>query len=435
MARIHKEKRDRGVYQRLLVVVEGVKKRISLGYDHDERTLNKLEFLAGKLESLHQVGERPDASLTKGLSVELLSKFAEVGLIQEPPPKLAAFWAAYVENKIGLVGEHTAYKLGNTAKLLLAHFGDVRLADVTAADASGYAEARKKSGKADATVKAEINQARQFFKQAINRRYLTENPFAEVKVIAEVDESRKQVIDAGVLESVIDATPCPDWRVFVALMRWTGCRQSEALVLKWEDVLWGEDRIRMPSPKLAHRGKSFRLVPLFAELKPYLLEARNQADDHSVYVVDRIIANRQRSGRQGKNLRKPFQEIIRSAGKTPWPKPFQNLRVTRENELERQYPPHVVQTWIGHTRRVAEKNYLTVTEDDFAKAVDPSGGQIVVSKPTHPTAPATKKGCDPHKKKGLQPCAAHRDFSQNGLAPPAGLEPATRRLTAACSTN
>ena len=37
-----------------------------------------------------------------------------------------------------------------------------------------------------------------------------------------------------------------------------------------------------------------------------------------------------------------MHRIIRRAGLTPWPKPFQNLRSTRETELAETYPLHVV---------------------------------------------------------------------------------------------
>ncbi len=33
-------------------------------------------------------------------------------------------------------------------------------------------------------------------------------------------------------------------------------------------------------------------------------------------------------------------------------------------------PSHVVQAWIGHSRKTAETHYLSVTEDDFAKALE-----------------------------------------------------------------
>lgn len=56
------------------------------------------------------------------------------------------------------------------------------------------------------------------------------------------------------------------------------------------------------------------------------------------------------------------------AGVQPWPKPFQNLRSTRETELADEYPIQVVTSWIGNSQIVARKNYLQVTESHFAKA-------------------------------------------------------------------
>lgn len=51
-----------------------------------------------------------------------------------------------------------------------------------------------------------------------------------------------------------------------------------------------------------------------------------------------------------------------------WPKVFQNLRASRENELMQVYPAHVVMEWIGHTASVAQSHYLKVTDDDFERA-------------------------------------------------------------------
>jgi hypothetical protein len=59
---------------------------------------------------------------------------------------------------------------------------------------------------------------------------------------------------------------------------------------------------------------------------------------------------------------------MKRAGVKPWPKLFQNLRSTRETELARDYPMHVVCDWIGNSQAIAAKHYLQVTEDDFQKA-------------------------------------------------------------------
>ena len=39
-----------------------------------------------------------------------------------------------------------------------------------------------------------------------------------------------------------------------------------------------------------------------------------------------------------------------------------------ETEFQREFPLHVVCSWLGNSRRIAQQSYLLVTEDDFAKA-------------------------------------------------------------------
>jgi hypothetical protein len=70
----------------------------------------------------------------------------------------------------------------------------------------------------------------------------------------------------------------------------------------------------------------------------------------------------------------PVRAAIESAGLTPWPKLFQNLRATRETELGETFPIHVVCKWIGNTEAVARKHYLQVTDADYEKAQKASRG-------------------------------------------------------------
>jgi hypothetical protein len=39
-----------------------------------------------------------------------------------------------------------------------------------------------------------------------------------------------------------------------------------------------------------------------------------------------------------------------------------------KTELQREFPLHVVCSWLGNSPRIAQQSYLLVTEDDFAKA-------------------------------------------------------------------
>ena len=79
------------------------------------------------------------------------------------------------------------------------------------------------------------------------------------------------------------------------------------------------------------------------------------------------------AGQPSKNLGTTFKKIIRHAGVEVWPKPFQNLRSSRQTELEQDYPTYVVCRWLGNTPSVALKHYLTVTNDHYQKAVQNGG--------------------------------------------------------------
>jgi hypothetical protein len=116
------------------------------------------------------------------------------------------------------------------------------------------------------------------------------------------------------------------------------------------------------SPKTEHHpnGKT-RMVPLFPELRAILMEAFEAAQEGDEFVVTRY---RDATA----NLRTHFNRIIKRAGLTPWPKPWQNLRSTRETELLDTWPDHVVCAWIGNSKAVAMEHYNQVTDEHFKKA-------------------------------------------------------------------
>ncbi len=139
----------------------------------------------------------------------------------------------------------------------------------------------------------------------------------------------------------------------------------------------------------------------------------------------------QRYRSKNANLRTQFQRIIRNAGIEIWVKPFQNLRSTRETELMNDFPIQVVCEWIGNSQPVAAKHYLQVTEEHFEQAV-----QKAVQHGSEVDRIASQVETLAHRKSPeKQGFATVCDNLQHSQAPPARLELATRRLTAACSTN
>ena len=83
--------------------------------------------------------------------------------------------------------------------------------------------------------------------------------------------------------------------------------------------------------------------------------------------------------------------------------PFQNLRASRQTELEPKFPTCVVCKWLGNTPRVALKHDLTVTDEDYQKAVQNWGltGDATARRRTHRVARMGKRRQKPLTGRGL----------------------------------
>ena len=131
------------------------------------------------------------------------------------------------------------------------------------------------------------------------------------------------------------------------------------------------------------------------------------------------------------NLRTQLNRIIKRAGLNPWPKPFQNLRSTRETELVEKYPLHVVCSWIGNSQLVAAKHYLQVTDDHFDKAVqNPVQQPAVYSRiECHQEHEGNDDDPDPpSNSSALQESASICENKKPDEIPWAGIEPTTLGL-------
>jgi len=63
-------------------------------------------------------------------------------------------------------------------------------------------------------------------------------------------------------------------------------------------------------------------------------------------------------------------KIVRRAGLEMFSRLFDNMRITRSNEVYRKWGAFRESEWIGHSRRVREDHYLTITDDDFQEAAE-----------------------------------------------------------------
>jgi integrase len=365
----------------------------------------------------------------------LYNRLAMVGLVppREPKagskaPKLGAFLDQYVDGRTD-IKPRTKSNLKQARDNLVRFFGaDKPLRDITAGCADEY-RLHLLSRLSENTARRHCGRAKQFFRAALRKRLVQENPFGDMKGCqVKGNAARFYFITRNEAGKVLEACPDAEWRLIFALSRYGGLRcPSETLGLRLSDVDWERSRITVHSPKTEHHeGRESRQVPIFPELRPYLDQVWHHAKPGTEFLITRY-----RDG--GVNLRTQLQRIIGRAGLKAWPKLFQNLRSTRETELNETYPIHVVCAWLGNSPTVANRHYLQVRDEDFERAATggAESGAAGIIPPARKqaqslSAPRRHNTHNTPPEQDLVPVVASSGYClETCTAPRAGLEPAT----------
>ncbi len=342
---------------------------------HIEHLLNaQLMQTAPPAETAAWVGKLPDGSYAKlvkaGLLVarkatavhtlgDLLNKFQ--GMLHGKPSTEVAY--------------------GNVIRNLRAFFGDSKpLGEISPADADSVRPwLLTHESLSPATANRRITAIKTIFRKGVRWQLLASNPFDGVIGGGQTNESRKHFVSPADAAALLEACPNHDWRCLVALSRYGGLRvPSEAMLLTWADVNWEKRTLHVKSPKTEHHaGQASRVVPLFPELHKVLLDAFEAATPGGEPWI--ITGYRDR----GQNLRTQLERIIRRAGLTPWPKPFHNMRASRQSELMGAFDLATACQWLGNSPTVAARHYAMNTDNDgsFQRAVSDSSA---LQKAMHP---------------------------------------------------
>lgn len=380
-------KRKNGTRSVQFLDIRGKRRTVSLGRITDTDA-EDVAFQVDRLIAAANSGGRIPL-ITKAWLADLPSRmhnrFAACGIIpgvapeedevKHPVTTLKPFLDEFIDRRSD-VKDSTATVYGHTRRCLLTFFGDEKpINDITPGDADEWrlwlfkhggeasTRRRKSTTLAENTVRRRCGIAKQFFKVAVRRKLLPENPFQDLTCAVKKNTQREFFVTHEDSLLVLDECPNTEWKLIFALARYGGLRcPSEHLALRWDDVDWSGNRFTVHSPKTEHHeGKEWRVTPIFPELRPYLERANQEARRGAEFVIDGYRSSE-------KNFGTRMTRIIRRAGLTPWPKIFQNLRSTRQTELTEQFPAHVVCDWLGNSEIVARKHYLQVTEEHFEKA-------------------------------------------------------------------
>jgi integrase len=351
------------------VAGDGSRRTIRLG----KATSRQAEAVKVKVEQLvlaatgvTGVVDDETANWLTGLDDSIYNKLAGVGLVSpRESARLGVFIDGYISERSD-VKVSTAIVYGQVRKYLVDYFGtDKLLREITPGDVDQWRlYLVNKLGLSDNTVRRRTGIAKQYFRAAVRRKLISENPFDGQKVSVQANRQRDYFVSRAEAQKVLDACPNAQWRLIFGLARFGGLRcPSEIVRLKWQDIDFEHQRFTVHASKTEHHADGgIRIVPIFPELKPLFQDAFDEAKEGAVYCVEKY------SGKWT-NVGVHLRRIIKQAGIKPWPKLLQNLRSTRETELCESWPEHVVCNWIGNTRAVARKHYLQVTDEHFERAI------------------------------------------------------------------
>ncbi len=343
---------SRGKKRILFVDDDGSRKTVRLGRA-SERVAHAVKLHVESLLSCRRAGLSIDPETAAWLGQvgdEIHDRLARCGLVKpRSTMTLGEFLTTFIGGRVDK--RNTRLNMESGAQRMREFFGDeTPLKNITTE--SGQAFLVHLSAKyAPATVGRTIRRARQFYTAAIKRGLVKSNPFADVKAPDVSNRDRIVFIDAATAAKVMDACPGREWRLRFALARYAGLRiPSELDALMWQDIDWDDATITIRAHKTAER-----VIPLFAELRPYLEACRADLGP----VVEKQAAM---------SYRQAMQRIIKRAGVPQWPRLFHNLRASRHTELEDRFPSHVVCYWMGNTTAVSRKHYLKANAGHYEEA-------------------------------------------------------------------
>lgn len=328
-----------------------------------EHTRKQIESLV----ACKAIGAPPDAAVArwlKDISDRLAERLALFGLIESRSnsnKKLGNFLETYIKSRTDIKDRTASYLTQAKDRLLELLGDDLYLGQVTEAKADQVARDLRAMVSA-ATAGRELKRYRQFFTAAVRARLIDSNPFADVSV-AGGQGKEKNYITPETIEAIIDKTACPEMRAVIASARYLGLRiPSEPMGLKWTDIDWELGRITIRSPKLEKHANYLRTLPIFPEARKHFDLLHDLAPDRAVEVFQRW------RNSANNHYRKQFLASIKLAKLEPWPKLWHSLRASCRTDLERRFPNHVCNAWLGQSSKVAEKSYLQITDEDWKEA-------------------------------------------------------------------
>ena len=250
-----------------------------------------------------------------------------------------------------------------TFKLLINHFGDIQLANLTSRMIEDYLLMR--------ATKTSIYAARRdhiclnaSFNKAVKDGYLTKNPCSGIKrfKLPQIQPKFFSKEDFEKLKAVM--TNNEDMRDLVIFAVNTGLRQAELINLTWNQISWEQNIVTLTNQVHITKTKRIRSVPLNPDALEILIKRFPQKIDglENVFTMFGKVINQDR-------ISQNFKKYVYAA-KIDSKLNFHSLRHTFASWLVQSgVSIYVVSKLLGHTNVTTTEVYSHLRSDDFKEAV------------------------------------------------------------------
>lgn len=197
-------------------------------------------------------------------------------------PLLADAIAEYLASPIRLERRsNTQEKDARSLHKLLAHTGNIRVDRITPALLVGFQESRLREGVSPRTVNLDLISLRGLLKYAVKKGHLRVVPF--IDNLKRDSKPKRSLVTPAQFEKLLAlaVAECPrngqQLADYLRLLALSGCREQEALRLKWSDVDLAARILNIGSDGLTKNGQS-RKVQFNPQLEEHLRDMASRRE-------------------------------------------------------------------------------------------------------------------------------------------------------------
>lgn len=240
-----------------------------------------------------------------------------------------------------------------SARILLDFFGSIDIKNITSQDIERFKEYRLSQGVLKQTINRDLSCLRKMLNLAIEWGYIKNRP--KIKLFRE-PPGRLRFLSRDEISRLLDAaarSKSPYLLPAIMIALHTGMRKSEILSLRWRDIDFENNFIRIDTSKTGKR----RLIPIHPELREYLLSLPRRGE----YAIG--------GEKPVTDIKKAFQNACRKAGIKDFR--FHDLRHTFASHLVMSGTPlHVVKELLGHKTLDMVQRYAHLSPDYLGKVMN-----------------------------------------------------------------